>query len=308
MRRRLRFWAAVCFAAAVVAAHPAVAAKSDCRKSAVEALRGGAPDGFAIFNQTKDKAFFVRWLNCDDGQLGLPTAVHESVHYVTGEIDAFPLVDGGELARPHVVSQFYPPSRIAKAFKSDDFVDTYLKPGRASSSSDFLYLLDELNAYTHDLEAAVDLKTMRRIDRYVDNRDGLAALMAFVALYVEKAEKSEPETWSGLQKPEVAKTVATLWGHAETVMQSSCGLPRFGTGDKAYIRRYCAASAQAAMQTVLGRAPACPQDCLNTASDDDAAFQAVEETAAPPDPKTRTIWSRRNNRRVSNAGDGEAEQ
>jgi hypothetical protein len=298
---------AACLALAALAGGPA-SAKSDCRKSALEALRSGAPDGYAVYQQIKDKSFFGHWLNCDDAQFELPTAVHESVHYVTGDIDAFPLTDGGEIARPHEVSEFYPPSRLAKAFKRDDFVDTYLKPGRASSSSDFLYLLDELNAYTHDLNAAVDLKKLRSPERYVDNRDGLAALMAFVALYVERAEKSEPATWSGLQKPEVAKTVATLWDHAEKVMQSSCGLARFGTQDKAYIRRFCAAGPEASLQSVIGRAPVCPTECLKSASEEDAAFQAVEEEdAAPPDPKTRTIWSRRTNRRAAPGDDAASE-
>ena len=130
--------------------------------------------------------------------------MHESVHYITAETDAFPLLGGGQLKRPHEVSAFFAPSLIAGKFKANDFVTTYLRPGSASSSSDFLYLLDELNAYTHDLNTAVTLSrshasaSKRAIQ--VDHRDGLAALMAFVALYVERAEESEPATWRGLQR------------------------------------------------------------------------------------------------------------
>ena len=125
--------------------------------AAIERLRAAAPEGFAIYQKIKDKTFFLNWISCDEARLGLPTAVHESVHYITAETDAFPLVGGGQLKRPHEVSAFFAPSLIAAKFKASDFVTTYLRPGAASSSGDFLYLLDELNAYTHDLNAAVAL-------------------------------------------------------------------------------------------------------------------------------------------------------
>ena len=248
---------------------PAVSAASaaDCRPAALERLRTAAPEGFAIYQAIKDKKFFVGWLSCDEAQLGLPTAVHESVHYIAAEIDAFPLVHGGQVKRPHEVSGFFAPSLIAGKFKADDFVTTYLRPGSASSSGDFLYLLDELNGYTHDLNTAVRLSHRRGQageGDQVDHRDGLAALMAFVALYVERAEQSEPATWSGLRAPGVARTVSELWGRAEQVMASSCGIPNFGTGDRSLIRQFCQPGPQASLQKILGRAPVCPSACLSS--------------------------------------------
>ena len=235
----------------------------DCRRNAIEKLRAAAPDGFAIYQQTRDKKFFVGWLMCDDEQLNLPTAVHESVHFITADNDAYPLVNGGEIKRPHEVSHFFAPSLIAGKFKPSDLVSTYLRRGKASSATDFLYLLDELNAYTHDLNAAVDLSGLHSAEQQTDNRDGLAGLMAFVALYVQTAEESDPDTWSGLQKPQVAKAVSELWGRAERVMASSCGLPNFGTEDKAYIRQFCQVKPQSSLRKILGRAPVCPTECLN---------------------------------------------
>jgi hypothetical protein len=310
MRRFLRCVCFVALAFAPFAGAPAGATHArDCRKTAVENLHA-SPDGYAVYQQIADKKFFLNWITCDDGQFSLPTAVHESVHYVTAEEDAFPLVDGGEIKRPHEVSNFFAPSAILGKFKANnDFVATYLKPGRATSSSDFLYLLDELNAYTHDLNAATDLKKLRRKDEYVDNRDGLAALMAFVALYVEKAEASEPATWSGLRKPEVAKTVTELWGRAEKVMSASCGIPHFGTFDETFIRQYCEPAAQSSLQTIIGRAPVCPTECLKAAEDEEEAAANEEKTdAAPPEPSTRTIWSRRNSRRATAASDAQSDE
>jgi hypothetical protein len=266
MRRLLRsisFAALACMP--LVGGFSPAAEAGDCRASALERLRAAAPEGFAIYQAIKDKTFFLGWISCDEKQLGLSTAVHESVHYITAELDAFPLVHGGQLKRPHEVSAFFAPQLIAAKFKANDFVTTYLRPGGASSATDFLYLLDELNAYTHDLNTAVNLSRWRGVERgdEVDHRDGLAALMAFTALYVERAEQSEPATWRGLLAPRVAKAVSELWGRAEQVMASSCGIPNFGTEDKSLIRQFCQAKPQASLQKILGRAPVCPAACLS---------------------------------------------
>jgi hypothetical protein len=171
---------------------PHAAQAGDCRPRAIEKLRT-ASDGFSIYQRIKDKTFFLSWISCDEADFGLPTAVHESVHFITAESDAFPLVGGGDIKRPDV-SGFFAPSLIAGKFKKNEFVSTYLRPGGASSATDFLYLLDELNAYTHDLNTAVTLSSRAtdETDVQVDHRDGLAALMAFVALYAQRAEESEP--------------------------------------------------------------------------------------------------------------------
>src|SRR4051795_7704816 len=109
MRRLLR---SVGLAALACTAFATAAGASDCRPAAIERLRAAAPEGFAIYQAIKDKKFFIGWISCEEGGLGLPTAVHESVHYITAELDAFPLLHGGQLKRPHQVSAFYPPKLI----------------------------------------------------------------------------------------------------------------------------------------------------------------------------------------------------
>jgi hypothetical protein len=267
MRRLLRSISVAALLCVPLTAGLNAAAAGDCQPVAIERLRASAPEGFAIYQAIKDKKFFSSWISCGEAQLGLPTAVHESVHYITADLDAFPLVQGGQLKRPHEVSAFYAPQLIAGKFKANDFVTTYLRPGAASSSTDFLYLLDELNAYTHDLNTAVSLSRSHgavKAGDEVDHRDGLAALMAFTALYVERAEQSEPATWNGLLQPRAAKAVSELWGRAEKVMASSCGIPNFGTEDKSLIRQFCQAGPRAALQKILGRAPVCPTACLKS--------------------------------------------
>jgi hypothetical protein len=241
------------------------APRTDCRQDSMRQLKEKSPDGYAVYTTIADKKFFTNWIKCDDVQLGLATAVHESVHHLSEDHDAFPLISGDSLKRPHEASRFYAPKLIAKNFdRSDEYVSTYLKPGAASAATDFLYLLDELNAYTHDLNTVVALTDLAPTHESVDHRDGLAALMAFTATYIATAEETQPVTWSGLQKPEVAKTVSGLWGQAERVMAASCRVPNIGHRDQGYIRQFCADKPTAALQKILGRAPVCPVDCLHS--------------------------------------------
>ena len=285
--------------AGIVVALAVPAQARECQKRALDALQAAAPDGSSVFKRVPDKKFFLQWLDCDDPQFELSTAVHESVHIITAQSDAFPLVGGGEVERPHEASKFFAPSRIAAQFGKSDYVDTYLKPGRATSSSDFLYLLDELNAYTHDLNAAVDLKDMRSASRSSDHRDGLAALMAFTAVYVEHARANEPETWAGLQAPTVSTVFEKIWGRAETVMASSCGIPEFGTQYVGFLQKVCKPGAQAALASVMGRPPVCPAQCLKPTQDPTEAL-APDADEAPDDAPAldkRTLWKRRNHPR-----------
>src|SRR4051794_29463501 len=123
MRQLLRF-----VSIATLLGAPLAAAAADCHPSAIEHLRAASPQGFAIYRQVQDKKFFAGWISCDESQFALPTAVHESVHYITAETDGFPLTGGGQLKRPHEVTAFFAPSLIAAKFKSNDFVTTYLRP------------------------------------------------------------------------------------------------------------------------------------------------------------------------------------
>ena len=87
--------------------------------------------------------------------------------------------------------------------------------------------------------------------------------MAFVALYVERAEESEPATWSGLQQPRVAKAVSELWGQRRKGDGVLVRHPEFrhartspSSGSSARAGR------RPSLQKILGRAPVCPTACL----------------------------------------------
>ncbi|MPZ55200.1 MAG: hypothetical protein GEU91_01640 [Rhizobiales bacterium] len=239
-------------------------AMQPCQEQALGNLERLSPRGYTIYKAMTDKKQFLTWLTCDDIQLGLATSVHESVHALTEERDAFPLINGGEVRRPHQVSKFFAPKEVVRNFDSNDsYVQTYLRPGGASSANDFLYMLDELNAYSHDLHSAVRLVSLRRRDREIDHRDGLTALMAFVVSYVDTAQKKRLAAWQGLQSPEPRRALQILWTQAETALESSCGIPTFGRKDRDYIAFMRNPKNNAALTELIGRAPNFSIDCLS---------------------------------------------
>jgi hypothetical protein len=249
------------------AGQPASAAargdNSACYARAVAELQRRSSAGYAVYQAMRDKKLFLTWISCDDLQTELSTAVHESVHILTEENDAFPLLDGRSIPRPHDVSKFFPPREMAGGLNAADaYVQNYLGPNGASSKGDFMYLLDELNAYTHDLDAAIALVPLQRRDLQIDHRDGLAALMSFVMRYVDKAKKTQPATWQGLHQPEPRATIKALWDQAEKTLAASCGLPAFGMHDRDYISYVCEKKNAEALADLLERAPVCPSECL----------------------------------------------
>jgi len=238
-----------------------------CRGEALEQLKRYSDSGYRIYERLDDKRMFTTWILCDDRQRGLTTAVHEAVHMLTEQLDAYPLVDGGQIARIAATEKFARPGRIAAQFKSsDDFVRTYLLPGGASSADDFTYLLDEFNSYIHDLNTAIQTQTMAPRDSYLGHRDGMSAMMSFLMAYVAFAEKDEPRTWAGLHRPDVKHLVSTLWSDAERTIEKSCNVPRYAVDDRAFLRHICAPANGRALGHLLGRAPRCPKACLGSAS------------------------------------------
>lgn len=238
-----------------------------CREEALEQLKRYSDTGYRIYERLDDKRMFTTWILCDERQRGLTTAVHEAVHMLTEQLDAYPLVDGGQVARIAVTEKFLKPGRIAGQFKqSDDFVRTYLLPGGASSADDFTYLLDEFNSYIHDLNTAIQTQSMAPRDAYLGHRDGMSAMMSFLMAYVALAEKDDARTWAGLHRPDVKHLVSTLWSDAERTIEKSCKVPRYAVDDQAFLRHVCAPANGRALGHLLGRAPRCPKACLGSAS------------------------------------------
>jgi hypothetical protein len=263
--------------ALIAVAAPAVATASPgtaCQPQAIRDLQRLSPQGYVIYSAMKDKKQFLFFLTCDNVHLGLATAVHESVHMLTEEKDAYPLISGGSAKRVRDTARFHAPREIAGRFDQRDmYVQTYLRRGAASSADDFTYLLDELNAYSHDLNSAVKLLSLHTGSAYVDHRAGLAALMSFVMAYADGAKARRASTWQGLQRPEVKQLVGTLWTQAETVLAGSMRIR--GLGGERYTRFLCDRTNGGALGELLGRSAMSPAGCspAGIAASGDSAVQ-----------------------------------
>lgn len=245
---------------AVAPVSATAAPDKSCQPQALRDLQRLSPQGHAIYAAMKDKKQFLFFLTCDNVHLGLATAVHESVHMLTEEKDAYPLISGGSVKRVRDVSHFYPPREVAGRFDQRDmYVQTYLRRGSASSADDFAYLLDELNAYSHDLNSAVKLLPLHKGEGYVDHRAGLAALMSFLMAYTDAAKAQKAPTWQGLQRPEVRHLVDTLWTQAEGVLAGSIRIR--GLGGESYMRFLCDRANGKALGDLLGRSPMSSTAC-----------------------------------------------
>lgn len=236
---------------------------SQCVDKALATLKRLSPTGYAVYQRIRNKKSFTTWILCDEMQRGLTTGVHETVHMLTDQLNAYPLIDGRTLPRLAITDKLARPGLIAARFNpSDEFVKTYLLPGAASSADYFTYLLDEFNAYTHDLNTAIQTVSIAPKDSNLGHRDGLAAMMSFMMTYVARAERSEPATWKALQRPDISRTVKTLWSEAERTMERSCGIPRYAVDDQSYLNHICDPANGRALSQIIGRQPRCPRACL----------------------------------------------
>lgn len=258
MRRLVRTTAValLCLGATGAMASP----RTECQPQALRDLQRLAPEGYAVYTAVPDKKHFMFFLTCDNVQLGLATAVHETVHMLTDVKDGYPLINGQVVKRVYEVNKFYPPREIARKFDSrDPYVQTYLKRGAASSADEFMYLMDELNAYSHDLNSAVKLVSLNKGGGQADHRAGLAALMSFTMSYVDGAREDKRTTWDGLQQARVKNVVETLWTQAETVLGKSMHVR--GMGGEAHVRFLCSQANGKGLRELLGRAPVGPAVC-----------------------------------------------
>jgi hypothetical protein len=261
----------------VPAAQAGAQAAEGCQSRAIKDLLRLAPEAHAVYAAARPKSSFLQWIKCDDVLLGLTTGVHETVHQLTNERDSYVLISGENLPRIAETPAFYPPRDIAPQFSSgSSFVATYLAQGEASSSEYLRYLLDELNAYTHDLNAALKLRRLAKPGQQIYHRDGLAALMAFTAVYVDMAKSAYPRTWTELQKPDVRTVVTHLWTQAEETMTQSCPVSGIAFEAATYLSKICKHTAKSGLGVLLGRTPVCHDACLNDTLSADAEWGSEE--------------------------------
>ena len=178
------------------------------------------PEAQRVFDELNDKKDFSVWFTNEPDMLrgDITTAIHESVHMIRANTGKYILIEGGWVDAPEkddilVVA----PSKIVhpalkNSYSGDSFLETYMTEGEeASSSADyFSYLLDEFNAYCHDLNVFAKLETLPINST---PRDGLVAFMLFTLVYLDGAKP----LLSDAQK----KALVSIWEQAERVLDET---------------------------------------------------------------------------------------
>lgn len=250
-----------------------------CAQDAAKILKNGSPSGHWVWQNGDRNVFNFFASDCADRneflKQGISTAVHETVHALRGVRNAYPLIDKSYLEVPDTEG-LAAPRDIANGFRTkfrigrDDLMfETYLNnrgKDAASSNTDFSYLLDEFNAYTHDLSVSTDLSE-KGIHKMSERPGGMTTMMAYVAHYAEFARTSRPDTWAKLTtNTSVRQTVIRLWTQAESVLARACvqQTKSDDAKDANYIRSIC--ENPSAIAQVIGRPVKCPSHCLTVAS------------------------------------------
>jgi len=96
----------------------------------------------------------------------------------------------------------------------DDFDSAYLEPGIGNDGTDFMNILDEINAYTRSVETMIAFE--ESIGSYCHNpRYSLLKQMMHLELYLKRAYEKHPEDWEYIINHEgLSFLIMKLWQEA----------------------------------------------------------------------------------------------
>lgn len=210
-----------------------------CQEPAVGLLRYTV-DGLRAFQALESPDAFAFWLDCEEPDFAMPTAVHESVHLLSGRVGdgryAFYVLGGKQVFVPVAES---PPRKVVVGLlrpeERDGYVDVYLSG--PSGDQGLELLLDELNAYVYGLSVRTSLAEAGRLgNRRVTGRDGVAHFQLYLGLYLKHLRVTEPERHAALGKTH-GDAVSRIWKLAERELKRSEAYPGLGIDDRWYLAR-----------------------------------------------------------------------
>jgi hypothetical protein len=207
----------------VIAAYNTAFASDECLHKGLDILRKQDPLGFEIYRSIKpENRPLNKYIECPNGVLDLTsisTFVHEHVHVLDKQLsqedvqNTYFLVDKSKLVLKDGVFSSLEPWEQGEENdkqKGEDFAQTYL---RKIGDEPFSMLLDELNAYTQGLNAALSLPV--GIDR-VNLTDGVLAMMTFTLRYYRHFHDVDPRFYTSvLLNPSFKNVVGKLLNQAK---------------------------------------------------------------------------------------------
>lgn len=224
-----------------------------CAQKVMDMLQKRDKTGYEIATKVKNAGEFAQWLDCNEPPLyGVTTAVHETSHELDNELSGFSeaenefgvyrfryFLGGGKILTVTDKKLFYR-AEIGDELDDEDksymYYETYLTGD--SGNQDILLLLEELNAYTHGLNSAVQFEDMLPANMTVTERDGPAVFMYYLEMYLRKARKDYPEQWKKIYTDaDYLNLMQAMWARAEKTLMAALKFPRLGMKDKAALKK-----------------------------------------------------------------------
>lgn len=204
-------------------------AHDNCLTEGLELLQHHHPKSMIILHSVTQPNPHLKEITCNeswDQVVGLATLIHESVHdwdhqESSSSTHIFHLNDGEKISIA-IPKESLPRSSIIPLLNSSEntsgrFAENYLYD--QSGSQGLISLLDEINAYTHSLEARIHLPML---DVSTSEAAGLLASIDFLIKYYRIAEINDPEFFSRtLMAPNTLIVVKNLMKHAFEQLEKS---------------------------------------------------------------------------------------
>jgi hypothetical protein len=172
------------------------------------------------------------------------SAVHESTHTInfthsSVERYAYYLPGGSIVTIPRRRGEFFGRNEIARDL-TDAEHDAYYRAYIVGegSNQELPVLFDEFNAYTHDLMTATALQSLIPSYQHRSERDGIAAFMYYLELYLKRARLSHYKAWQTIASDsEYRALIQKLWANAETALRAACPIAALGINDAPYLKK-----------------------------------------------------------------------
>jgi len=191
----------------------AVACNKDQLISKMKSLYPAGQQVYSMMIAKNQKDFFKFWLDCDNPSSSISTAIHESIHTISIDGSYYLTVNNQKLSRVVLPEKYPAPKTVARFLpKGDIYVETYLL-GESSSKDNLEFVLEELNAYTHDSRAG---RALRPLDTefFPSYNDGTLAMMNILSEYIKRVPFSVTEKEKSV--------IQSIWKTAETEISKSC--------------------------------------------------------------------------------------
>lgn len=245
------------------------AADQSCLNDALALLQKRDANGYRIYQLSKDPDAFSFWLSCSDGKplhSKLPAAVHETLHKVDGELEqngargrAHFYLLGGRVISVARHTQLFERAQVAALLTDEEKRTHYFRPylTGVSGKQKLDSLLEEFNAYTHDLSTSVTLVDLKAATLRSSNRDGVLTFMYYLELYLKQARTNFAGAWQVLVSDrDYVEAIRALWANAEVALARACPHAQLGVSDSFLARKVYSASNLEAINELFKQAQA----------------------------------------------------